>query len=138
MIAVCGATLANTEYDACFFEAAKRYQVNPLVLKAIAKTESTTLDQNAYNASNNNGSEDIGLMQVNSIHFEKLKEYQITREDLFKPCTSIMVGAWVLAQKIQKYGPTWKAVGAYNADSEDKRINYANKVYENYRRLLGQ
>jgi len=138
LISLYGVANANTEYDECFVNAGQRYQLSPLVLKAIAKTETSTLDPKAYNAANENGSADYGLMQINSIHLNKLKEYRISSQDLFKPCLNIMVGAWVLAQKIQKYGSTWKAVGAYNADSEDKRIKYANRVYENYRRLLGQ
>jgi soluble lytic murein transglycosylase-like protein len=63
---------------------------------------------------NKNGSVDVGLMQVNSIHFPKLKSYGISPEDLFDPCTNINVGAWELASCIRRFGANSKALTCYN------------------------
>lgn len=114
---------------ACWVEAANKYGINPYLLYAIAKTESG-LNPRAINH-NTNGSYDIGLMQINSGWLPTLRKYGVTEEALFEPCTSIQVGAWILAQNIQQFGNTWEAVGAYNARSPVLRLKYATKVYRN-------
>lgn len=113
---------------ACWEEAGARYGVHPQLLYAIAKTESS-LDPKAVNG-NKNGSRDVGLMQINSFWFPILKKHGIEEEQLFDPCTSIHVGAWILAQNLQRMGNTWKAVGAYNSSKPDIRLRYAQKVYK--------
>jgi soluble lytic murein transglycosylase-like protein len=113
----------------CWDLSGERYQISPALLYAIAKTESG-LNPRAINKSNANGSEDVGLMQINSLHFPVLAKHGITREHLFDPCTSIEVGAWILAQNAKQLGYNWNMVGAYNARSPDKRLVYARKVYK--------
>ena len=116
-------------------EASQRYGIHPYLLWSIAKKES------GFKASaigkNKDGSEDIGIMQINSWWLEprksqssgkRLGDYGITRSALFDPCTNIHAGAWVLAQNIQSYGNTWKAVGAYNAITPWKQDRYAKDV----------
>jgi soluble lytic murein transglycosylase-like protein len=114
---------------ACWNEAAQRYGVNPQLLYAIAKTESG-LNPRALNR-NPDGSYDIGLMQINSRWIPTLHRYGISEARLFEPCTSIHVGAWILAQNMRRLGNTWNAVGAYNAKTPAKRLQYAIKVYRN-------
>ena len=122
------ATLAGSA-SACWDAAAQRYGVHPSLLYAIAKTESG-LNPAAYNR-NRNGSYDIGLMQINSIWLPALRRYGIAERDLLDPCTSIQVGAWILAQNIRRLGSSWNAVGAYNAGDPELRLKYALKVYRN-------
>lgn len=114
---------------ACWNEAAQRYGVNPQLLYAIAKTESG-LNPRALNR-NPDGSYDIGLMQINSRWIPTLRRYGISEARLFEPCTSIHVGAWILAQNMRRLGNTWNAVGAYNAKTPAQRLRYAIKVYRN-------
>jgi soluble lytic murein transglycosylase-like protein len=123
------ALLANPA-SACWEEAAAHYGVNPYLLYAIAKTESG-LNPNAINRSNRNGTYDIGLMQINSSWLPTLKKHGIDEKQLYDPCTSIQVGAWILAQNMRRMGTTWEAVGAYNARDAALRIKYAWKVYRN-------
>ena len=61
------------------------------------------------------GTVDIGLMQINSSHLPWLSKYGIAREHLLDACTNVHVGAYLLAENMQRYGDTWEAVGAYNA-----------------------
>ena len=121
---------------ACWQEAGSRYQVDPALLYAIARTESAL--NPAASHRNRDGSIDIGLMQINSAWLPDLAKYGISARDLWEPCTNIHVGAWVLAQKIKKLGMTWDAVGAYNATTLYKRTHYAWKVYANLGRVSGQ
>lgn len=106
--------------------AGARYRINPVLLWSIAKLESG-FAPNAQNK-NTNGSTDIGVMQINSAWLPTLKRYGIDRQTLLEPCTNIYVGAWILAQNIQRYGYNWEAVGAYNAATQSKRVSYARKV----------
>jgi soluble lytic murein transglycosylase-like protein len=112
---------------ACWEQAAERYGVSSELLYAIAQTESG-LDPHAI-GSNRNGSRDIGLMQINSAWLPKLSTLGIAERDLFDPCTSIHVGAWILAGNVQRLGYTWEAVGAYNATNPALRRAYAGRVY---------
>lgn len=119
--------------QACWDEAAARYQVDGALLYAIAQTESG-MNPLALGR-NRNGSRDIGLMQINSAWLPTLATYGISERDLYQPCTSIHVGAWVLAGNFHRLGYTWDAVGAYNAASPDLRLAYARKVHRNLTRL---
>jgi soluble lytic murein transglycosylase-like protein len=114
---------------ACWEDAATRYGINPYLLYAIAKTESG-LNPNAVNR-NRNGSYDLGLMQINSRWLPILRKHGIDEQSLLDPCTSIHVGAWILAQNMQRMGNSWEAVGAYNARDPVLRQRYAGKVYRN-------
>ena len=119
----------------CFSDAAKRYGVSEMLLKAIAKTESNF--NPAATNTNTNGSIDYGLMQINSQHLKRLAKYNITEVDLMDPCVSVNVGAWILSEAIRTHGPNWRAVGAYGAgsrpDREQSREEYAAKVSKSMR-----
>jgi len=125
-LTVAGLCCVNAIATACWEEAATRYQVNSTLLVAIARTESG-LNPVAIGR-NTNGSRDIGLMQINSAWLPTLSRYGITERDLFDPCTSIHVGAWILASNIQRLGYTWDAVGAYNTPDPKKARTYIDKV----------
>ncbi len=112
--------------NACWDAAANRYGINSELLYAIARTESG-LDAKAI-GTNRNGSRDLGLMQINSWWLPTLAKFGIHEADLFDACTSIHVGAWILAQNVSRYGYTWEAVGAYNATSPQLRAAYVARV----------
>jgi len=119
----------------CWHQAAEKYRIEPALLKAIAQVESG-MKTNAVNI-NANGSYDIGLMQINSIHLPELKKKGISEEALLTDaCLSVMTGASILQHMINKYGYTWEAVGAYNAGTSAKRrllrFRYAYKVWQAY------
>jgi soluble lytic murein transglycosylase-like protein len=124
-------TLAALPAHACWDEAAARYRVSSELLYAIARTESA-LDPQAVGR-NRNGTRDIGLMQINSAWLPTLAVHGIGERDLFDPCTSIHVGAWILAGNVQRLGYTWDAVGAYNAVSPALRRAYVDKVSRHLR-----
>lgn len=111
----------------CFDKAAEKYGVDPKLLVAIAQQESG-LNPRAVNL-NRNGTADYGLMQINS---ENLASIGLSPAEVMEPCLNVHLGAWILAKFIKTHGPTWRAVGAYNAGSkpanETLRANYASKV----------
>lgn len=115
---------------ACWDEAARKYNVSAQLLYAIAKTESG-LQARAINRANNNGTYDVGLMQINSSWLPRLARFGISENDLYEPCISIQVGAWILAENIRTHGMTWAAIGAYNTPNPVRGLAYARRVYAN-------
>lgn len=115
---------ALAEY--CFAEAGLKYNISPDLLWAIAKTESN-FNPKAINR-NKNGTYDYGVMQINSTWAKTLGPD--VWKNLGNPCQNIHVGAWVLAQCIERHGYNWEAVGCYNARSKTKRDIYASKIYK--------
>ncbi|MGY0195315.1 lytic transglycosylase domain-containing protein [Leptothrix sp. BB-4] len=120
--------LANTESvePACFEEAGARHGIAPVLLEAIALQESS-MNANARNR-NRDGSWDVGLMQINSRWFPTLARYGINPDQLWDPCVSAHVGAWILAGNFQRLGTNWDAVGAYNARDPLLRRRYAQAI----------
>lgn len=116
----------------CIDDAAAYRHINVQLVRAIAQQESG-MRANAVNR-NANGSEDLGLMQINTTWLPKLARFGIRREHLFNACVNAYVGTWILASNIQKFGANWKAVGAYNSPTTAHQIVYANSIY---RRLQG-
>lgn len=98
----------------CFEQAAVRYDVPVELLRAVAWVESGSLDAAKAENLNANGTRDIGRMQINSSHLPQLAAFGIDERWLRDECTSIHVGAWLLAHGINRFGLTWEAVGSYN------------------------
>ncbi|TAM33232.1 MAG: hypothetical protein EPN60_02010 [Nevskiaceae bacterium] len=121
-------------YADCFQAAARHYGLAPELLIAIAAAESQ-FNASALNTANRDGSWDIGLMQINSRWMPLLESSGISATQLYDPCTSIWVGAWVLAGNVARYGYGWQAVGAYNAGTapssaaQQRRERYAQRIH---------
>lgn len=141
LIGLMKSAYSSSFLDQCFHHSSSKYQIDVVLLKAIAMQESS-MNSNAVNA--RSFDEDIGLMQINTFWFKQLKTLGISKEMLFDPCTSIDVGAWILAQSIAHFGNNWRAVGAYNAGTgktikaEKNREKYAVAVKRHYDLFLNR
>jgi soluble lytic murein transglycosylase-like protein len=121
----------------CYSQAAARYGVPDKLLRAIARVESGTLNAATAENENKDGTRDIGRMQINTRWLGALKQFGITEDSLRNECTSIQVGAWILADNVNRLGLSWDAVGAYNVgcrkldkqECERRRNLYAWKVF---------
>jgi soluble lytic murein transglycosylase-like protein len=122
LFTLCGAARA----DDCFEQAGSYQGVNPLVLRAVAWRESKG-DAAAINR-NANGSIDVGQLQINSVHFPELAKQGIPHHALTDPCINVYVAAWLLKQKMVRYGNTWRAIGAYHSESPKERNAYARSI----------
>ncbi|MDD4950737.1 lytic transglycosylase domain-containing protein, partial [Sulfuricurvum sp.] len=120
IILLYGMLLWATSYDHLFAEAGRDFGIDPSLLKRIATIESS-LDPNAINH-NKNGTSDIGLMQINTIHLRRLSKVGVTRDSLLDPQVNIYVGALLLSSHIRKRGYNLDAIGCYHS---------ANPVYKN-------
>lgn len=131
--------------SACWEQAAARHNVPVVWLQAIAEVESG-MNPKAVNTGHRHrtGTVDIGLMQINS-NERMLRNLGVTEKTLLDPCTNIDAGARILAEKVNRYGPTWEAIGAYNASCVTltmeqclrARIRYAWRFYWALARRLG-
>ncbi|KTC38833.1 invasion protein IagB [Pseudomonas sp. ABAC21] len=124
--AVLSAVLVSSRALAdCWEDVAGRYDIEPELLQAIAAVESG-YRANAMNNANSDGSRDIGLMQINSVHLPRL----------------LKQGASILAGFIQRFGYNWTAVGSYNAGAgsgpqrDALREQYAQKIWVRYEALV--
>lgn len=126
----------------CFKKVGNAFGISPALLEAIAWKESR-FNLSAVNAANANRTEDVCMMQVNSVHFGRLKQLGVTREGLLHdPCTCIATGAWVLHSLFRQHGRSWDTVGMYNTGPSEKRHQlrqrYADEVHKIYNSLQKQ
>ena len=135
---------ANAAHATCWKDASKTYSIPEDVLMAVAKTESN-FNVDAKNV-NKNGTEDLGLMQINSGWLPELSKYDITRKDLMTDaCLNLKVGAWILSNNVKRLGWNWDAIGAYNVgckgltreDCQSRRSTYAWKIHNAMQKMSG-
>lgn len=121
----------------CWDQAANYYGLDPWLLFAVAKVESS-FNANAINKNNDKSkSTDYGLMQINTFWLPTLAKYGISKEHLFDPCTSIFVGAWIMKSNIQRLGYNIDGIGAYNSPHNLQiRRKYGNKVINAYKEVI--
>ena len=130
MVLLLVSTAKASEIDQAIADAAKLYQLDPGLLKAIAIVESN-LDPYAVGDHGNS----FGMFQINRFWLDK---FDIPPEAMFDVRRSAHWAAYVLNDCMQRYSDHfWRAVGCYNAKSESKRIVYANKVYQQWIAING-
>lgn len=103
----------STVVERCIVPAANFHQVNQDILRAILKVESG-LKPTAVGR-NSNGTTDVGIGQMNSMHFQELAKYGVAPEHLKDACVGTYVAAWHLRKGISKYGNTWFGIATYHS-----------------------
>lgn len=117
-----------TAYDSYFEEAAKKFDLDPKLLKSVAAAESSW-DQNAVSKA---GAQ--GLMQVMPMNFQP-------GENPFDPRDNIMAGARVMSWAKQQSGGDFDEMlrwynGGKNRGSQEN-IHYPGRVKEQYAAIYG-
>lgn len=107
---------------ACLKPAATYHGVNPQLLLAVLTVESR-LNPNAMNK-NANGTVDIGMGQINSIHLPELQRYGLNAEHLMDACKATYVSAWLLRRGFDRYGNSWFAAAAYHSTTPVHNLRY--------------
>ena len=111
----------------CIVGAAQYHGVNPYLLRSILMVESR-LNPKAINV-NMNGTRDIGVAQINSIHLPVLQNHGIKESHLMDGCVNTYVGAWLLRKQISRYGLNWFGIAAYHSVTPDKNYRYQVLIY---------
>ena len=136
---------SNEMGETCLQSAAKSFSIDPVLLLAIIEQESG-FNPMAKNE-NDNGSLDVGLMQINSQWQDFLARMGIESSHLTDPCINTHVGAWILNMSIQESSDVWEGVGVYNAGTGtsaaivERRKAYAVAVakrFKAFNKLLGR
>ena len=115
--------------------------VPPNFALAIALEENWTLNPIAVSAPNENGTRDLGIMQLNSAYFGHI--------DWRCPETNIRAGCLLIKELMGKPGVTtfWDVAICYNCgygrfssgtDPPAASIDYANRVYARWQELEGR
>ncbi len=100
--------------ETCFKEAAAKYNVPLDLLLAVSYTESRF--KIGASGKNSNGTQDYGLMQINSIWSEQAEKMGYSWEKILtSPCDNIMFGTHILKYNRKRMGSWAAAIGAYNA-----------------------
>lgn len=105
--------IASSGFDDIFHKAGADFGIEPTLLKRIATIESS-LNPRAINQ-NSNGTVDIGLMQINSMHLRRLSRIGVTRQSLFDPEVNVYVAALLLSSHIRKRGYNLDSIGRYHS-----------------------
>lgn len=90
---------------------------------------------------NKNGSYDLGLMQINTINLNQIKESysDITPADIAcKPCLNITIGTWLLSQRINETNDVWKGIGHYHSRTPKYRDRYLKKISNAVSKIMKQ
>lgn len=89
---------AGQAREVCIVRAAAHYRAHPDLVRAIIRTEGGTTGKVSYNK---NGSYDMGLMQINSIHLAELSKFGITRDMLVNnECLNIFIGTYYIQRSV--------------------------------------
>lgn len=123
-------------YEMCFEEASDAHEIPLIWLYAIAFTESSFWSESESN--NRNGSNDFGLMQVNTIWRDEAERLGYDWEEVKNdPCTNIMFGAHIIRTNWVRTNNFSRAIGAYHAGlsqsqkARQGRTRYYYKVKSN-------
>src|SRR5947209_6735309 len=82
----------------CINEAAIEYNVSARLIISVLQVEQ---GRTGHTSKNQNGTYDIGLMQINSSWVPLLISKGIKENDIkYNPCINIKVGTWLLAKSI--------------------------------------
>lgn len=104
-------------FDALIATAARRYRVDPALVKAVAWRESS------FNPAARGRAGELGLMQLGEIAAQEWADVErlpdFTHEHVLNPRTNLLAGAWYLGKLLRRYAPTDNpaayALADYNA-----------------------
>lgn len=104
---------------ACIFMAAQTYGIPPAVLVGIYQVEAGAVGQEV--GPNDNGSYDLGPMQINTIWLPDLADQWGVSADTARkwvrddPCTNVGVSAWILRSHLDRTGNLSNAIAHYHS-----------------------
>lgn len=129
----------NSVLATCLMMAAQTYNVPPAVMLGIMHVEGGRVGQAV--GPNQNGSYDLGPMQINTLWIPKLAKYwnvsqttayRMVRDD---GCVNVNVAAWILRQRLNESGNLTLAIAHYHSKTPRFGYKYARKVIGAMRKM---
>ena len=124
--------------NACVNHAARHFRIHPAVIHAIIDVEGGKIGTMSKNT---NGTYDMGIMQINTIHLPDIYAAYPTVSSwehvAYQPCTNIAIGTWILSKKIKGAPDLWTGVGHYHSKTKKYKKAYLKKIYKAYKRIIG-
>ena len=124
-----GATQTPALAADCLQQAADHYRVPVALVRAILKTEG---GRPGLEVRNQNGSYDLGPMQINTAWLPTLAPRAISRAMLRDDyCVNVAVGTWILARELQRLpaqasrAQIWQNMAAYHSRTPQHNVRYA-------------
>jgi hypothetical protein len=117
---------------ACLILASQTYSVPPAVMVGILQVEGGRVGQQV--GPNDNGSYDLGPMQINTLWVPRLARYwgvsdttahRWIRDDA---CTNMGVSAWILRRHLNETSSLSKAIAYYHSRTPSLGYAYKNRV----------
>lgn len=116
----------------CINQAALEFSVPAIIIVAVINTEKAW---NGAAIKNKNGTDDLGLMQVNTSWLPFLNKVGIDKKQLqYDACINVKVGTWILAKNIAK-NKGWQGVANYNSATPKYNRLYQAKVKYSFQQL---
>jgi soluble lytic murein transglycosylase-like protein len=141
----CSAVIGNLHrmsvpFLACMALVASTYQLPPRVLPSIQAVEGGRV---GLARSNTNGSQDLGVMQINTLWIRPLARHAGLPEDevrerlLHDACFNIAAAGLILRIYMQEaQGDLMRAIGYYHSHTPDRHFGYRAKVTDAAQRLF--
>ena len=119
--------------DVCISLASEYYNVPLAALLGIMAVERGTVGKYSKNE---NGTWDMGPMQINSVWIPEFKKYGITEKMILNNgCLNVFLGAWILSNHYKKSDSIWEAIGNYHSKHGRLNQKYQNLVYKKIRSI---
>lgn len=118
-------TVAELEVEDHIERTAKRYGLDPHVIKALIEEESGWLSS----AEGDDGNS-VGLMQIQE-RWHKARMQRLGVTNLYDPQQNITVGCDILADLLGKYGNYKDALSVYNSGNTKDGKQYAERIIKN-------
>ncbi|MCC7305824.1 MAG: lytic transglycosylase domain-containing protein [Alphaproteobacteria bacterium] len=122
---------ASKIFAACLMLASQTYSVPPAVLVGIYKAEGGKVGQEVRN---DNGTYDLGPMQINTVWMPDLADRWGVSEPTAKrwvrddACTNVGVAAWILRTHLNETGSLSKAIAHYHSRTPKHGDPYKGRV----------
>lgn len=116
---------------ACLMLASQTYSIPPAVLVGIYKAEGGTIGQEVRN---DNGSYDLGPMQINTVWMPELSQRWGVNETTARKwvrddaCTNVGVAAWILRSHLDETGSLSRAIAHYHSRTPVFGTKYQSRV----------
>ena len=129
----------NSVIATCFLMAAQTYNVPHAVMLGIMHVEGGRVGQAV--GPNENGSYDLGPMQINTLWVPKLAKYwKVSQNTAYRmvkddACVNVNVAAWILRQRLNESGNLTLAIAHYHSKTPRFGYTYARKVIGAMRKM---